>query len=236
MYRKQTCIVVFLIVWAGSLLAQPEYLPRKADRDAYKDSLELYKERYTTNKNYPTKYELAYLIALSRYPDLEGTRIEFDYRSLKTTMVARPKLNFLFKRAKKREYLIAINTYTGKDTEVPARNVPFNGQVGLLAHELAHIIDYKDKSALAIIWDGIRYSFPGFKEKFEKATDRRTIKHGAGWQLYDFSDFVLHASGAAPHYKSYKRRYYMQPHEIIQAMKANGYPGMDKISLPEGKE
>jgi len=114
-------------------------------------------------------------------------------------------------------------------------NVPFNGQIGLLAHELAHIADYETKSALAIIWDGVRYLFPGFKRKFEKATDHRTIRHGAGWQLYDFADFVMNRSKAPKYYKKYKRDYYMDPGEIIRVMKEAGYPGVNQIQESRDK-
>jgi len=52
------------------------------------------------------------------------------------------------------------------------------------------------------------------KRKFEYEIDSLTIVHGAGWQLYEWSYFVLNLSKASEDYKNFKREIYMKPEEI----------------------
>jgi hypothetical protein len=90
----------------------------------------------------------------------------------------------------------------------------YDQQVGIIGHELAHILDYSHKSAFRIIGNGIGYLFPSYRRKFEGATDIRTIKHGLGWQLFDFVNFLMNHSHASASYLRMKKRIYMNEGEI----------------------
>ena len=100
-------------------------------------------------------------------------------------------------------------------------SVPFNAQIGILGHEFAHILDYEQRNSGNMIGLGLNYLTEDGKMKLEKQTDYSTISKGLGWQLYDWSDFVLNKSNASEKYKTYKRKFYLQPIEIEAEIKKN---------------
>lgn len=215
------CSLFFLF----QLQAQPDFPPLQ-ERDtsdfeakmqsfwtSKSDSLE---PLYGKNKQLPEAYKVQALAALSYYPELQDTRIEFVERKFNTTMAARPAVRSIFKRKGKRKYRIFINR--SPDVEVPLDAVQFSACVGVIGHELAHILDYENKSGLRITLNGLWYWNRMFKRKFEHATDQRTIDHGLGEYLLSFSEHVLFRSKASEKYKSFKTDVYMTPEEIRIAL------------------
>jgi hypothetical protein len=168
------------------------------------------------NRTFIPKYELASLVALMHYPELKDTKIIFQSKNLKSTMVARPKGLNVFRKKGKRTYIIYINDTP--DVKVPVDSVSFNAKVGVIGHELAHIVDYENKSALRIIGNAFGYSNKKFRAKFERATDQRTIDHGLGWQCRDWSYYVHHYKNIPEDYLEYKRKIYMSYEEIEEAI------------------
>lgn len=169
-------------------------------------------------------YKLELLIALAHYPELQGVTIHVKAKSLKTTMAARPLLFSATKRQGKRKYQILVN-FSNK-AEINVNELSFKARVGVFAHELAHIVDYEQKSAGRIMLDGLSYWNKNFRRTFERATDLRTIEHGLGCELLLFSTYVLTESKASDKYKAYKERIYMHPKEIIAEMqRTNDYDG-----------
>jgi hypothetical protein len=162
--------------------------------------------------NIPADIQTAVYAALSHYPELQQTRITFIQKTIKTTMATRPAFT-LFKNRTKREYRVYINTrenFSG----VYLSQLNFDQQVGIIGHEFAHIVDYSRKSAFRLIGNGIGYLFASYRKKYEASTDIRTIKHGLGWQLYDYVDFLLNHSHASEAYLKMKRRIYMNEEQI----------------------
>ena len=70
-------------------------------------------------------------------------------------------------------------------------NFPYNAQIGVFGHELAHTVSYLDKNALQLSWVGLKYTFSAdYRQQFEQATDRRTIHHHLGYQLLAWSTLI----------------------------------------------
>ena len=183
------------------------------------EDLENLKEVFGENKKIPSDYELQSLLALSRYPELKEEKIEFVYATGSYTMAARPKITSVFTWGrKKRTYQIFINTISHKGGLLLSE-VPFNEQVGVIGHELAHILYYTKRSALRIILDGIAYSSKKFRSKFEKDTDIVAIHRGFGWQIYAFSNRVLSEKKIPEEYKKYKRKIYLSPEAVLDFIK-----------------
>lgn len=118
---------------------------------------------------------------------------------------------------KKRIYHVYINNKS-QFKGILLEDVPFNAQVGVIGHELAHIVDYENKNIFQIIGTGIGYLFGGYKKRLEHRIDLMTIDHGLGWQLHDWAKFAMYDSKATPKYKLYKKKIYMGPEKILTLM------------------
>jgi hypothetical protein len=164
------------------------------------------------NKTIPQEFEVQTFIALSYYPELRDTHIEFIRTNIKTTMACRPTTGSLTRRYN-REYVITIDN-DDEQKGVVLDDVPFNAQVGVIGHELAHIIDYENKGTGSIAKLGVDYATGNYPPDFEKGVDKITIQRGLGWQLFDWADFVLNKSKASKEYKEFKRKTYLSPDEI----------------------
>ncbi|MBA3899490.1 MAG: hypothetical protein H0X62_04640 [Bacteroidetes bacterium] len=207
--------ILFLIALGFSfgLNAQtPEYKFKFVKEEILND-LDCYKEGICPKILIPDEYEAACVLALSHYPELQNEKIEFVYGKGSYSMAARPVPLSLFRNKKNRKYKIFINTES-KSKGLLLPNVGFNAQVGIVGHELAHILYYTKKSSFRIVLDGIGYMSKSYRAKFEKETDRVAIERGLGWQLYEFSNSTQNHEDVPDAYKLYKTKIYMCPHSI----------------------
>jgi len=206
-------LTIFLLVVCSVGQAQ---LPRKIITPSmYTGQLKQLQDEFGKNKFLQEDFELPLLIALSKYPELKELRIQVVYRKIKTTMAVRPRLGSVFRRKVKRCYRVVINSNEEKLRKAALKNVPFNAQVGVLAHEFAHIRLYHTKNVFGLIGVGISYSVSKrFREKFEKENDRETIARGYGWQVYHFTSYILKETDVTDKYKKYKERIYYTPDEL----------------------
>ena len=186
--------------------------PRLFSKLIMSNQIDTLRSQFSNNKFFYEKYELQTLVALSFYPELKNTKISFKRRELKTTMVARPKGINVFRAKGKRHYIIYINDYPS--SKVSPDSVSFNAQIGVIGHELAHLVDYEQTSSLKMLIVGFSYLNKKFRTKFERATDLRTINHGLLWQCYDFALYVHNSKNAPAEYITYKKKFYMNPNEI----------------------
>jgi hypothetical protein len=188
--------------------------------------IECYKDDVCSKITIPDEYEAACLLALAYYPELKNEHIEFVYGKGAYSMAARPVPMSLFKSRKKRKYRIFINTES-KNKGLLLNQVGFNAQVGIVGHELAHILYYSQKSSARIILDGILYSNKKFRAKFEKDTDKVAIDRGLGWQLHDFSNCTQTHEAVPEEYKIYKKAVYMCPQTIEEYIEKNKLQRVD---------
>lgn len=171
---------------------------------------------YGDNKVFAEDFLEATLIALSHYPELKNTRIVFKLSAESTTMAARPIPLSLFGKTK---YAVLINNKKDFDG-ILLKDVPFNAQIGVIGHELAHIADYQNKNLWGIMSVLFRFTDGRRKPLFEKEIDRATIERGLGWQLYDWAVFSMYTNPyASEEYKEFKKKTYMQPDEIEKTIK-----------------
>ncbi len=172
------------------------------------------KENYSFNKFFETQdYCLQTYIALSYYPELKNVLITFKHKNIYTTMETRPNTISLLGNKENRTYTVYIDN-NAENEGITLNTVPFNAQIGIIGHELAHIVDYERHSTFEIAKIGTKYINKKTRPKFEKSIDSLTIQIGLGWQLYDWSDYVLNKSKASANYKNYKRNTYLIPSEI----------------------
>ncbi len=158
-------------------------------------------------------------IALSHYPELKDVEIEFRYKSnIKNAfMQAQPKFSNLFKGKKNRGYYVFMSSkFLIEDEEFSMTDVPSEVLIGWLGHELGHIKDYTDKSALGLVIFGTRYiASEKFIKKAERTADTNAINQGMGNYIFATKDFILNHSGLSDSYKKRKARLYLSPQEIL---------------------
>ena len=77
------CLLIFLI-------------PKVFAEINYSQDTDFLKEHYAYNKEIPENYEKSILLTLSRYPELNETKINFKEKPLWTTISTKPKITFIF--------------------------------------------------------------------------------------------------------------------------------------------
>ena len=159
-------------------------------------------------------------IALSHYPQLEKTSITFNFKRKikKSTMLAQPDFWSLFKPKGKRKYKILISekiVISGK--EFKTKDIPSDVLIGWLGHELGHIMDYRTRSNLNLIWFGLKYNFSDNYIKIaERAADTYAVNHGMEKYILITKDFILNNSEIDALYKSRIVKFYLSPEEIME--------------------
>jgi hypothetical protein len=201
-----------------STLAQNNLPSKQLDSCYYSNSIDTLRTQFGQNKKIQKAFELPCLIALSQYPELKQVRIEFVYDKIRTTMAARPLASALFFKKKNRVYRIYINTDSAKVQGVLLHQLPFDAQVGIIAHELAHVFDYENKNIWSLIKTGVGYLFSGYRVKLEKQTDMTVIKRGLGWQLYSFTDFLFKCKEVPLEHLKYKQKFYYSPSDFLNLL------------------
>ena len=107
------------------------------------------------------------------------------------------------------------------------KNLPFNAQVVIIGHELAHAVEYETMNSHQLLAVGLLYFIGSFRVSMEKGTDKRTIEHGLGWQLLEYAEYVREVSGSNKKQIDFMDKFYMNPEEIRAAL--------DKMEIYEGK-
>ena len=193
-------------------------------KEFLRDSIPYFTERMVIHEHHELVdlYKNQALIALSYYPELADVKIQFREKNLKTTMAAIPRNDFFLRKKGNRTYRIYIDKKVKENKGLQLKDVPLNAQIGVIAHELGHVVDYESKSAVGIILTGLGYLLPPFRKKLERKVDEITIAHGLGHQVKEFSDYVLYQAEVSDKYMKYKRKYYYKPVQLTQLMM--GYP------------
>jgi len=178
-----------------------------------KDSLE------HRNKIVPEKIWRETYVALSYYPELKDTPIEFKFKKniKKSFMQAQPRFSGFFKNRKKRSYVIYINEkFKIEDETFSVTDVPSDVLIGWLGHELGHVMDYRDRSALDMLWFGVKYvTSKNYIREAERMADTYAVNHGLGENIIATKDFILNHSKLSESYKSRIQDLYLSQEEIM---------------------
>lgn len=161
---------------------------------------------------FPKEISSQVLEAMHFYPELQHAQIRLVYCNIKTTMAARPTILSLFQ--KQRQYIIYINNKKANHFGILFNDVPHKAQVGLLSHELAHILDYEHKTFWQIAKTGFLYLFKRYRQAYEKEIDVITVQHGAGWHLCEYTRFIFESPLVSDKYKAFIKKYYLQADDI----------------------
>lgn len=224
-----TCIFLPIAIGSSSaLFAQEELSARSAPREYVESeqraNYDVLLAEYGNNKQLPEGFELQALLALQHYPSLRDVRINFIVDDVSIPLSSRPHWSSMLRPAKKRTYQIIIDSNRdGSRESLLLENQPFNAQVGILGHELAHTVYYLDRSFFGIVGNAL-CQLTDCRIGFERATDKRLIDYGLGWQRFDHATFVRGRINQDPDEAFTSEGgggAYMSPAEILRIMESH---------------
>ena len=186
---------------------------------AARKNIETEKITYQGNKIIPKNILEEAIVALSYYPELEDVEIEFKFKKgiKKSFMQAQPKIRNLVQGKDNRSYYVLMSSkFLIENEEFSMADVPSEVLIGWLGHELGHIKDYRNRSAMQLAKFGARYiTSEDFIRKAERTADTYAINKGMGTYIFATKDFILNHSHLSDSYKKRKARLYLSPEEIL---------------------
>ena len=191
---------------------------KEISNESVQSNLKKLKQKFGFKKKVPKEIQSNFYTAIEYYSELKNIDIKVRYGNIKTTMQCRPRWDFIFHRKEKRSYVIYIGNKIKKDNGVLYEHLPLNAQIGVIGHELGHIIDYQSMSNFQMIRFGLDYLNAEKKKKIENRIDLIAIHHGLGYQVKDFSKYVFEESGASFEYLKYKMKFYFRPNQIKEIL------------------
>lgn len=175
---------------------------------------------FNINKRIPKVLERQILKALSHYPELKKTSIRFVFtRKLKSSiMAARPVVKSLLGPRRKRVYEILISpNFKLTHSIPPIHRVDDEVITGWIGHELGHIMDYENRSTLAVARFGLLYWLSKrYIRKAERVADTFAVNRGMGSYILATKDFILGHAELPQKYKDKIARLYLSPDDIVE--------------------
>lgn len=195
------------------------FMPHAAKQDSIPQELLAYKQ----NKQIPKVIEKNTLRALSHYPELKETAIQFvfEQKMNKSVMDAQPIFRTLLRKKKNRVYRIRISALMKfTHTAIPIHQIPDSIMVGWIGHELGHIMDYERRNFLSMATFGISYVFSKkFIQKAERTADSFAVAHGLGYYIVETKHYILDHADIPQTYKDRISRLYLSPDDILEQVK-----------------
>jgi hypothetical protein len=183
------CSLLWGLILPHGLQAEPVAVREYIEAEQRQRLVQLQAE-YGRNKELPPGFELQTLLALSHYPALKDVRIRFIVDDVNIPLSSRPHWASMLRSASKRTYLVVIDNHRESGREaLLLKNQPFNAQVGIIGHELAHTVYYLERSFFGIAADAL-CQLSRCRVQFERDTDKRLVQYGLGWQRYDHALYV----------------------------------------------
>ncbi len=161
------------------------------------------------------------LEAAKAYEELKDVKISFRRKRINSMMAAQPKANFIFRRRSKRSYVIIISNKKALNADAHIEAMGYTARVGIIGHELSHILSYKDMTNWQLILFGLKYFFN--KKKIEAETDLMAIRKGFGQHIQEFNNYLFRSAHINKNYLKNKRKYYLSSLEIEQKMQKELY-------------
>jgi hypothetical protein len=186
------------------------------------------KKVFGANKQMPAEFEKQILTALSYFPELRETKITFTLVKGNSGVIeTRPEWISVFRNSRHRGYVVFIGDSSARYSPLfKFRDSPVNGQVGIIGHELAHILYFSRRNTFGLLKTGIAHVSARYMDNFENKTDSVCIERGLGYQLIDWNIYLRKAfgmkdpeAGPDPFLSDTTRERYMSPARIRQVMK-----------------
>ena len=236
-YVLLIAIATASLVAAGVLLQRVDPAQKRPDFEPYcfpdtlanrSYNLDSLKAIIGDHKGLPEGFEVAAAIAYTAYPQLKDVKIDMILTQDGAPMESTLDVWTLFGQRKNRQYRILLND-TRKEgaffEPILLRSLPFDAQVGILAHELGHVVYYHRLNLFKFGKWGLKYlKDDKFRAIHERTTDLMPLYHGLGSQIYQYAYFVRKDSSCIEFFKkeqAFMDKYYMTDEELLEAIKSD---------------
>jgi hypothetical protein len=225
--------IIFLVAALVALeQVDPEQKEPTGDPYAFDDTLanrsynlDSLKKIIGENKGLPPGFEVPAAIAYSAFPQLKAAHINMILTEEGAPMESTVAIVSLFGGRRNRRYRILLNNARNSFFDpILLRSLPFDAQVGILAHELGHIAYYENLNVFEFGNWALRYLLQDeFRAAHERTTDLMPLYHGLGSQIYQYAYFVRNDPTCQSLYaqeKGFIDKYYLTDKEVSAAMTA----------------
>jgi hypothetical protein len=174
------------------------------------------REKYGVNKKIPPVYEQSILEALAHYPELRETRINFVLKKSHPVPYGTSLQFSDFLKDVPRTYVVSILEEAKEPTKQALfKNLPHEAQLGVLGHELGHVLYYEKLSRRKLFKIFFLYVSIPRKREMERSADISAIEHGLGQELYGYAIYIRSIKGYMNIHKELDL-YCLKPNEILQ--------------------
>jgi Zn-dependent protease with chaperone function len=150
-------------------------------------------------------------IRAASYPELAGAKIEVKtFHSASDYFQSRFSFG-RFLTFRRMRYVVFVNP------AVYDKNCPPEAVRAIVAHELAHIVYYRQRNRLEL-FGLVRLAGDGFTARFERGADVEALARGYGTGLKMYREWLY--QNIPPHAVATKKRRYFTPDEIDAALEA----------------
>lgn len=188
--RCLLCAVIFMLLTMEVAFCQHPVVRFNREDYTKQDSIHLM-ESYGKNKKLIPQFALPALIALSYFPELKDTHIRFIYKPAHATLATKPVFPYVLLTGSKRTFVIIVSDSTMWKLEpIILPHMDFNAQIGIIGHELSHVVDFSQRSLWSLAGEGVGHLSSKYLDCFEYRTDSICIAHGLGYQLLEWSMYI----------------------------------------------
>lgn len=162
------------------------------------------------------KVERCLSVVLTGYSEVSRNHIFIHVSPIsKTTMTMRPFLPTLLFPKSKWSFVLIINSRSKELKRLDIEKISDTALIGILAHELAHIVQYMQMNQFQLAVTFFKYiSSRSFARVFERAADYIAIQRGFKKELLSVREQQLNDSDISPEYKKLIKDLCISPEEI----------------------
>lgn len=176
------------------------------------------RREYGHHKKIPQRYEEVILKALSHYPELKNTHIQFQLKDEHPVPYGTSPAPLGFFFSKNRQYVITLREEAGPPTrQALFKNLPEEAQRAVIGHELGHVLQYERKSGPALAAFTMSYAMASKRREIEREADLMAIEHGLGFELYVHAVYIRRIPGYVQQRKNLDVDY-LKPQEILDIL------------------
>ena len=189
-----------------------------ADEPQMKNHQQVGQKALSSNKFAPVSCQDAVSLALEFFPELKAVPIRFFHQPSVAPHKSCPTSQSFFRSPGKRIYDVILSARTVPEiSDLCFDNLRFREQVGLVAHELAHITQYQSYGFADLIKNYLAYLSEPKRTAIEQKVDKKVVEHGLGWELYAYANARERAAIDNP-VVQYLDQFHLSPEDIMHYM------------------